>query len=289
MMEPSEGAVQCLSPAGLHTLRYTQWGDPHNPRVVVCVHGLARTGRDFDRLARVLAPQVRVVCPDVAGRGRSDWLGQPLLYQIPQYVADMVTLIARLDVATVSWVGTSMGGLIGMGLAGMKNSPISRLVLNDVGPRLEAAALARIGTYVGKPVRFASLDEAVAYTRTIGAGFALRSEADWREMTASTLVPDGDGFIFHYDPAISAPLRAMTPEAAAAAEGQLWSLFDAITAPTLLLHGAQSDLLTQATVREMQQRGPRPAVHSFAGVGHAPMLFDADQIEPVREFLLAAA
>ena len=141
MSEPSFGTVQCLSPAGLHAMGYAQWGDPRNQRVVVCVHGLTRTGRDFDRLARSLCDEFRVVCPDVAGRGRSDWLRDPAHYVVRQYVADMVTLIARLDVEQVLWVGTSMGGLIGLGLAGLPQSPIQRLVLNDVGPRLEPAFL----------------------------------------------------------------------------------------------------------------------------------------------------
>jgi len=285
MIEPTIGAVQCLSPAGLHTMRYTQWGDPRNPRVLVCVHGLTRVGRDFDRLARALCDTYRVVCPDVVGRGRSDWLRDPLHYLVRQYVSDMVTLIARLDIESVSWVGTSMGGLIGMGLAGMPQSPINRLVLNDVGPHIEPAALARIGAYVGRPVRFASLDEAVAYNRSIAAGFGLRDDAQWREATASVLRPDGDGFVLHYDPAIGIPLRAMTPEMAAAGEQALWLLYDAIACPTLVLHGADSDLLTKEAVQRMQERGPRPRVATIAGVGHAPMLFDLEQIGIVRYFL----
>jgi len=207
---------------------------------------------------------------------------------VPQYVADMVTLIARLDVQTVSWLGTSMGGLIGLGLAALPESPIARLVLNDVGPRMETAALARIGAYVGTPVRFAGLDEAVAYNRTIAAGFAMKSDADWREITASVLKPDGDGFVFRYDPRIGDPIRAMTPEVIAASETQLWQMYDAIDIPTLLVHGAESDLLTAATVAEMVARGPRPHVVELPGVGHAPMFFDPPQIEAVRAFLLGS-
>ncbi|MFP5399573.1 MAG: alpha/beta fold hydrolase, partial [Gammaproteobacteria bacterium] len=173
MTEPRLNHVQCLDGRGLHRMAYWEWGDAANPRVLVCVHGLTRQGRDFDTLARALADEYRVVCPDVVGRGRSDWLADPAGYAIPHYVADMVTLLARLDATTLDWVGTSMGGLIGMSLASLPaagGSPIRRLVLNDVGPTIEPAALQRIGTYVGQPVRWASLDEAADYLWSISEG-----------------------------------------------------------------------------------------------------------------------
>jgi pimeloyl-ACP methyl ester carboxylesterase len=286
MSEPVFGAVQCLSPAGLHKMGYTQWGDPRNPRVLVCVHGLTRVGRDFDRLARALCGRYRVICPDAVGRGRSDWLRDPAHYMLSQYVADMVTLIARLDVEQVAWIGTSMGGLVGIGLSGLAQSPIVRLVLNDVGPRMELSALERIGTYVGQPIRFESLEQATEYNRSIAAGFAMRSDDEWREITASVLKVDGDGYVLHYDPAISVPVRALTPELIAAGEHMLWSLYDAIRCPTLLLRGEHSDLLTVATAAEMSERGPRARVVTIPGVGHAPMLFDPEQIEVVKAFLL---
>ena len=286
MNEPVFGAVQCLSPAGLHKMGYTQWGDPRNPRVLVCVHGLTRVGRDFDRLARALCGRYRVICPDAVGRGRSDWLRDPAHYMLSQYVADMVTLIARLDVEQVAWIGTSMGGLVGIGLSGLAQSPIVRLVLNDVGPRMELSALERIGTYVGQPIRFESLEQATEYNRSIAAGFAMRSDDEWREITASVLKVDGDGYVLHYDPAISVPVRALTPELIAAGEHMLWSLYDAIRCPTLLLRGERSDLLTVATAAEMSERGPRARVVTIPGVGHAPMLFDPEQIEVVKAFLL---
>jgi len=287
MTEPYEGAVQCLSPAGLHTLRYAQWGDARNPRVLVCVHGLTRTGRDFDRLARALAADYRVVCPDIAGRGRSDWLRDPACYQLSQYVADMVTLIGRLDVRRVAWLGTSMGGLIGIGLAGLADSPIDKLILNDVGPHLELEGLLRIGAYVGSTMRFESLDAAVAHIRTIAAGFGMRDDAQWREITESVLRPEGTGFVLHYDPAIGLPLRGLTAELAQAGEQVLWRLYDAIACPTLLLRGANSDLLGADAAAQMCARGPRPRLVTFAGVGHAPMFFDAEQIGAVREFLVS--
>lgn len=286
MIEPAHAAVQCLSPAGLHTMRYVEWGDRRNPRVLVCVHGLARVGRDFDRLARALCDRYRVICPDVVGRGRSDWLADPTHYGIPQYVADMVTLIARLDVEHVAWLGTSMGGLIGISLAGLARSPIARLVLNDVGPRIEPAALERIGSYVGQPVRFGSIEEATEYNRRVAPGFGMRDDAEWREITASVLKPDGDGFVLGYDPAIGSATRALSADALSAGEQALWRLYDSIACPTLLLRGEQSDLLSAETAQRMATRGPRARVVGIPGVGHAPMLFDPAQIRVVREFLL---
>ncbi len=288
MNEPSEGAVQCLSPAGFHTMRYVQWGDPRNPRVLLCVHGLTRTGRDFDRLARALAGDYRVVCPDVVGRGRSDRLRDPAHYQLSQYAADMVTLIARLDARHLAWLGTSMGGLIGIGLAGLPESPIDQFILNDVGPQLELAGLLRIGAYVGTAMHFDSLEAAVAYNRSIAAGFGMRNDAEWREITQSVLRADGEGFVLHYDPAIALALRALTPELALAGEQMLWRLYDGIRCPALLLRGENSDLLSAEAAQRMCARGPRPRLVTIAGVGHAPMFFDPAQIAIVREFLASS-
>jgi pimeloyl-ACP methyl ester carboxylesterase len=288
-IEPRLESVQCLSPAGLHRMAYSEWGDPHNPRVLVCVHGLTRLGRDFDRLARALAGHYRVVCPDVVGRGRSDWLREPMHYGVPQYVADMVTLIARLGAPSVHWVGTSMGGLIGISLAGLEQSPISRLVINDVGPRLDAAALVRIGSYVGKPVRFASIEQAIDYVAMVAAPFGLRTREEWREVAEPALRRDGGEWVFHYDPRIAVPFAAVTPESAAAGEAAMWKLYDGIACPTLLTRGADSDLLSRETAAEMARRGPRAKLVEFAGVGHAPMFFHDDQISVVRDFLLGGS
>ena len=158
--EPRLRFVQCLDSRGLHRMAYHEWGDAANPKVLVCVHGLTRQGRDFDVLAQALADDYRVICPDVVGRGESDWLADPMGYAIPYYVADMVTLLARLDAQEVHWVGTSMGGLIGLGVASLAGSPVSRLVLNDVGPAIEPSSLQRIGQYLGQPAHWATLDEA---------------------------------------------------------------------------------------------------------------------------------
>lgn len=289
MAEPLLKTVQCLSPAGLHRMAYWEWGARDNPRVLVCVHGLSRQGRDFDHLARVLSAQYRVICPDVVGRGQSDWLSNPALYQIPAYVADMVTLVARLDVDQVDWVGTSMGGLIGMGLASLPNSPVRRLVLNDVGPVIELEALKRIGSYLGQPLRFDSMEQGAAYLRSISASFGPHSDADWLALSQAMFKPDGAGqFKLHYDPAIAAAFPALTPELAAASEALLWQSYERIACPTLLLRGRDSDLLSASTAQAMTQRGPRARLHEFPGVGHAPTLVDPAQIEVVARFLQEA-
>ena len=277
--------VQCVSPAGLHRMAYTEWGDRDNPRVLVCVHGLTRNGRDFDMLAQALAADFRVVCPDVVGRGRSGRLRDPSAYGIPQYVADMVTLIARLDVDSVHWVGTSMGGMIGMALAAQESTPVLRLVLNDVGPLVTVEALERIATYVGTDPTWASLDEAMAYIRVISAPFGQLDEVQWRHLSEYSVGrrPDGRwGFV--YDPLIAAPFKA-------AYNGQpidLWPLYEGVRCPTLVIRGAESDLLTRDTWRQMGERGPRAKLAEIPGVGHAPMFLSADQIAVVRDFLLAA-
>jgi pimeloyl-ACP methyl ester carboxylesterase len=290
MTEPLLHHVQCLDARGLHRMAYWQWGDPANPRVLVCVHGLARQGRDFDTLARDLADRYRVVCPDVVGRGRSDWLADPMGYNLPAYVADMVTLLARLDADTVDWVGTSMGGLIGLGVAALKGSPLRRLVINDVGPQVEPASLQRIGGYLGQPAHWATLDAAADAMWAISQGFGPHTREQWLALTRPQLVPDtaaGSGFKPHYDPSIAVPFKAVTTELAQAGEAMLWQAWDSLRLPTLLLRGADSDLLAAATALAMTQRGPRARLHEFAGVGHAPMLVQADQRAVVREFLLA--
>ena len=287
MTEPRLKFVQCLDTRGLHRMAYWEWGDAANPRVLVCAHGLTRQGRDFDTLARAMCDEYRVVCPDVVGRGRSDFLADPMGYQIPAYVADMVTLLARLDAATVHWVGTSMGGLIGIGLASLSGSPIDRLVINDVGPTLSAEAISRIGSYIGQPAHWATLDEAADALWAISTAFGPHTREQWLALTRPMLKPDGDGFKLHYDPNIALPFRVVTPEMSTAGEAMLWRSYDAINCPTLLLRGADSDLLSHDTAAKMTQRGPKARLVEFADVGHAPTLIAADQVAAVREFLLS--
>jgi pimeloyl-ACP methyl ester carboxylesterase len=288
MTEPRLNHVMCLDSRGLHRLAWWEWGDANNPRVLVCVHGLARQGRDFDTLAAQMSAHYRVVCPDIAGRGESDWLANPMDYAIPNYVADMVTLLARVNAQTVHWVGTSMGGLIGLALAALPRSPVQRLVVNDVGPTLQAEAIARIGTYLGAPLRWPTLDAAADAMWTISTSFGPHSREQWLALTRPQLRDDGSGhFKPHYDPQIAVPFRAITPESAAVGEALLWQAWDSLRLPVLLLRGAESDLLSRETAQAMTQRGPKAQLVEIAGVGHAPTLVQADQRAHVERFLLA--
>lgn len=276
-------SVQCVSASGLHHMAYVEWGERDNPRVLVCVHGLTRNCRDFDFLAQSLAREYRVVCPDVVGRGRSDWLRVADGYGLPTYVSDMMTLIARLDVAKVHWVGTSMGGLIGMMLASQEHSPVERLVLNDVGPLITGASIRRIGEYVGKAPRFPSLEDAEKYIRLVGAPFGALTDAQWRHLTVhATRETPGGEIEMAYDPAIAEPFR----KAFAYTDVDLWPVYEAIRCPTLVMRGADSDLLLHETAVAMSERGPKAQLAEIAGVGHAPMLMDEAQVRIVRDFLL---
>ena len=303
MTEPTLHYVQCPGAAAAqtpdqpgHRMAYWQWGDAANPHVVLCVHGLSRQGRDFDVLAQALSPYARVVCPDVVGRGKSDWLHDPQAYQMPTYAGDMLALLAQLHgqatIQTLGWLGTSMGGLIGMAVLGTPNLPlpvpVRRLVLNDVGPTLEWKALARIGTYLGNTGRFDSVQQAADAMWAISSSFGPHTPAQWLALSqhmVTPLVADAPALTLHYDPALAVPFRSVTQESAAAGEAALWHLYEQITAQTLLLRGAQSDLLSPETAQAMTQRGPKARLVEFAGVGHAPTLIADDQRTTVLDFL----
>jgi len=280
---PRRSSVKCITPSGFHRMAYVEWGDAANPRVLICAHGLTRNGRDFDDLAAALAPHYRVICPDVAGRGESEWLRNPMEYQVPVYAADMVTLIARLNVEEVHWVGTSMGGLIGMTLACLPGSPVTRLVLNDVGPVVAGASLARIATYVGKAPKFPSIEAAEHYVRAVSAPFGPHSDAQWRFLTEHVVRREADGqYRMHYDPALAVPFARNNN----GKDMELWPYYDAIRCPVLVTRGAESDLLTHATAQAMRERGPKAKLVEFAGVGHAPTFMHDDQIAAVADFLI---
>lgn len=279
--------VQCLSPAGLHRMAYKEWGNASNPNVLVCVHGLTRVSDDFDALATVLANDYRVICPDIVGRGRSEHLRDPNFYQVPQYVSDMVTLLARLDVASVDWLGTSMGGLIGMILASLPGNPVRKLLLNDIGPSINAEALKRIGEYVGLKVHFATFDEAWQYVRAISLSFGPHSDEQWRKLASDVMRQDAEGkWTFVYDPALAVPFKATTAQSAQVDEQRLWAAYDAISCPTLVVRGADSDLLSRQTAAAMSQRGPKAQVVELAGVGHAPTFLNEPQIAIAKNFFL---
>jgi pimeloyl-ACP methyl ester carboxylesterase len=302
MTVPTLNYVSCPDPAGSHRMAYWLWGAADAAHVVVCVHGLSRQGRDFDVLASALVERsptpLRVACPDVVGRGRSDWLADPMGYGVPTYAGDMLHMLNQLHAAapvtTLDWVGTSMGGLIGMAIAGTPGmplpAPVRRLVLNDVGPNIQWAALQRIGTYLGNVGRFDTVQQAADAMWTISTGFGPHTPQQWLALSQGMVRGlAGGGFTLHYDPAIAVPFRALNEAAAVAGQGALWQLYDAIRARTLLLRGAQSDLLSPDTALDMTRRGPKARLVEFEGVGHAPTLVAHDQVEAVASFLLATA
>ncbi|MDP2240169.1 MAG: alpha/beta hydrolase [Burkholderiales bacterium] len=281
-----EDFVSCLSSTGFHRMHYTDWGDAANPRVVICVHGLSRNCRDFDALAQALTPDFRVVCPDVAGRGSSDWLAAKEDYGYPQYLADMTALIARITASgekTIYWIGTSMGGILGMLLASLPKTPVQRLVLNDISIVVPRAVLERIAKYVGMDPRFRTFQELEAYVRMVSAPFGPLTGAQWRHLTLHGARPYEDGtWGMSYDPGIGIPFQKKPLE-----DIDLTSYWNKVTCPTLLLRGAQSDLLLHDVAQQMTRSGPKPKLVEFDGIGHAPMLMAEDQIRVVRDFLLA--
>ena len=271
-----------LGPHGFVNLAYWDWEGPAGAPVAICAHGLTRNGRDFDTLAAALSAEFRVVCPDMPGRGASDWLDDAAGYNFPFYLAAVAALLARLDVAWVDWVGTSMGGLIGIFLAGLPNAPIRRLVLNDIGPLLPKEGLARIGEGLGADPGFSSRDELEAHLRRNYAAFGPLSETQWRQFAAHSGRTRRDGRLgLAYDPKIAEAFKARPPE-----DVDLWEFYDRLTCPTLVLRGAESDILRAADAAAMTERGPNARLVGFDGVGHAPALMTPDQIAPIREFLL---
>lgn len=284
-MQFTQKTVQCLSPSGLHRMAYFEWGERDNPRVLICVHGLTRNAHDFDALAEAMSGHYRVICPDIVGRGRSGRLRDPSGYVVPQYVADMVTLIARLNVDSVHWLGSSLGGLIGMALAAQDGTPIHRLLLNDVGPLITAESLKRIGNYVGADPTWANFDEALAYVKVISAPFGKLSEAEWHHLTETSIGQRSDGrWGFLYDPRIAASYQASF----AGQDVNLWPIYEQISCPTLVTRGADSDLLTRQTWLQMGECGPRAQLAEIPEVGHAPMFMNEGQIDIARNFFLAA-
>ncbi len=266
---------------GWHRIAYTEWGEDDAARTVVCVHGLTRNCRDFDALAESLVAEadVRVICPDMPGRGRSEWLANPAQYTYAQYMLDCATLLARLDVAEVDWVGTSMGGLIGMMLAAQPNTPIRRLLLNDIGPEVPKASLERLATYVGLDPSFAGPAEHEAYLRQVHAPFGALTDAQWRHLARHSERQKPDGSLgLAYDPAIRRAFEGPINDVV------LWPVWDRVRCPVMVLRGGESDLLLPETARDMTRRGPRASLIEVAGCGHAPALMAADQIAAVADW-----
>lgn len=303
MTKPALNYVNCPDANGGHRMAYWQWGQPDSGHVVVCAHGLSRQGRDFDVLAQALCAQakgdLRVICPDVAGRGESDWLKDPMAYQLPAYAADMLALLQQLQaqapMVTLDWLGTSMGGLIGIILCGQPGLPlpvsVRKLVLNDVGPAIEWQALERIGAYLGQSGLFSSVQDAADAMWAVSAGFGPHTPEQWlalsQPMVRPVLGDAGSAWRLHYDPALALPFKQASQEATQQGAVMLWQLYDNIQAQTLLLRGMHSDLLSAGTAQAMTQRGPHARLVEFSGVGHAPTLVTHEQVATVADFLLA--
>jgi pimeloyl-ACP methyl ester carboxylesterase len=275
-MQPRELDIPYLLEGAFYRMGCTAWGDPH-AQPVICVHGLTRQGRDFDELARDLARDFYVLCPDLPGRGRSDWLPAASLYQPPSYVQALSHLLTFVE-RPVAWVGTSLGGICGMLIASARGQPITRMVLNDIGPFLPRAALARIAAYIGEVPEFATAAALEAYLRRVHAPFGALTDAQWGELArhSTRTLPDGRPAL-HYDPALTLPMRQSEPE-----DIDLWPVWEHITIPLLTLRGETSDLLPPETLSRMALKSQ---THEVAGAGHAPALMDAPTIAIIRAFL----
>jgi pimeloyl-ACP methyl ester carboxylesterase len=281
---PRPGSVRCMSKSGFHRIAYVEWGDPNSERVAFCVHGLTRQGRDFDPLAVALARKgYRVVCPDLVGRGRSEWLHNPEEYELPQYVSDMATVIGSLKVKSIDYIGTSLGGLTGIQLASKLNTPIRRMVINDIGALLPWQALFRLGEYVQKmPKRFGNFFSAEAYFREILAPFGTLGDSEWYHLTKYSIARDDDGkFRMLIDPGIARGVRAVPFY-----NVSFWREWDDIKCPVLLLRGQHSDLLPEDVAVQMTRRGPRASFVEFPGCGHAPALMDHRQCGTIISWLM---
>lgn len=278
---PKAGSYLSLGPSGFHRVAFTDWGEPDGRKATICVHGLTRTGRDFDVLAAELSKSAHVLCPDVAGRGASDWLENAKDYVYPTYLGDMAGLISHVAAERVTWIGTSMGGLIGMMLAAMPGSPIRKLIINDIGPFIPKEALIRIGSYVGAAPSFENIEGVEAYLRDVHAPFGDLSDEEWRHLAETSSERNGEtGLRLHYDPAIADAFNSGPIE-----DVDLWSVWDRIACPTLVIRGAESDLLPEDTASEMTQRGPKADIVTIEGCGHAPALMADDQVKAITDWL----
>ena len=275
--------VECTSGDSIHRMAYHAWGNPGN-KVLLCVHGLTRRGSDFKTLAQALCKDYYVVCPDVVGRGDSDRLSNPMLYAVPQYVADIAALVKKLGVTQVDWLGTSMGGLIGMVYAAMPNSPIRRMIINDVGPKIESEAIKRLGSYVGQPFAFSDRTEALQRLNEICASFGEHTSEEWEIYNGPMLIQRDGKWIMHYDPDISVPFASVNPIMAKAGEMAMWHAFKQIHIPMLIVRGGNSDLLSAATTAEMCKVNPYARSIEIPNVGHAPAFVKPEQIALAKEF-----
>jgi pimeloyl-ACP methyl ester carboxylesterase len=278
-----------ISEEGFHRIAYTEWGKESPRAPIICVHGLTRQGRDFDSLANYLSERGHhLFCPDIVGRGDSDWLKNPLHYTYEQYIADMTALIARTQKDEITWIGTSMGGLIGMFLSAQTQSPIKRLILNDVGPSIPIQAVMRISKYMGMDPEFSSVTEAKNYYKNIYQDYGELSEDDWTSFTEHSICEIApQKFISKLDPQIkfSFPTKSQIAWQAIlhplkTLEGglfdiDLWHIFRKVSCPILIIHGNRSDLLLTETILKMKDIHPNVEVIDVPNAGHAPLLKEA--------------
>jgi pimeloyl-ACP methyl ester carboxylesterase len=272
-------------PAGAHQIAYMDWGDRGNPNVLVCVHGLTRNSRDFDAVSQAMCEDYRVICVDIAGRGESSWLDDPEHYGYPQYVADTTALLAHLGCESIDWLGTSMGGILGMMMAAMPETPVKRLIINDIGPFIPNSALKRIAMYLNERPTFPSLDAFERYLRIIHASFGPLTDAEWEHLAKHSARQSGDDqqgkkWEFKYDPAIAIPFSAIADQ-----DIDLWEIWDAISCPTYIIRGFDSDVFPADIAEQVRYRGPKAIVHQFEGIGHAPALMEEAQIRCIQSWL----
>lgn len=275
---PQSATILGLSPAGFHHMHYLDWGSKHQENIVFCAHGLSRNGRDFDFLAHDLAKNFRVICPDLAGRGKSDWLSNPLHYNYPQYLSDIAALIARSHAEKIHWIGTSMGGIMGMFLAIQPNSPIKSLVMNDIGAFIPSSPLVRIANYVKNSPIFSSFEQGEKHLRQILAPFGKLSAKQWAHIAYHGLEPVADGFRLAYDPKISETLDTQ--------DADLWHFWSLINCPVLLIRGENSDIFSRETAAKMKELKPHITLVEIPETGHAPALMSPHEIDIIHQWLL---
>lgn len=289
-----------LSEEGFHRIAYTEWGNPNPDKApLLCVHGLTRNGRDFDALAHYFSNKAyHVFCPDIVGRGDSDWFSNPLHYTYEQYVADMTNMIARMNAREVNWLGTSMGGLIGMVLASLPKTPIRRLILNDVGPQIPLKAITRLAKYAGKDPDFVSMEAAKQYLKTIYADFGELTDEEWQHLTETSVKEiTKTRYVTKLDHGVKiAPAKSklawrslLHPHKAL--EGilfdiEMWHIWRKVSCPVLVIHGKKSDILTTNTINKMKEIHANVTVIQIDDAGHAPALLHPSQHEMIYQWLI---
>lgn len=275
---------------GFHKVVYSDWGTPNKKDTLVCVHGLTRNRHDFDHLSKELSKTRHVVCPDVVGRGDSDYFKDPTHYGYEQYIMDMTTLVARLDVEAVDWLGTSMGGLFGIVMAAQPQTPIRRLILNDIGPFIPREAIDRIKEYAGTAIEFANYEQAKMVLRGIYEPFGILDEDQWEHLISHSVRKKEGKHILAYDPRATGGVEGQKEDAPVVREDKegnvvFWDIWEKITCPVLVINGKNSDILPPHVIEQMKKRGPKFEHVLIEGAGHAPALMAKDQIEMIKDWL----